>query len=398
MKRYFVLALAVMTVISATACSNQEKAVQERIKPVKTIEIKEQASPAVLSYSGIVGSGELKKLAFKSTGRMKKIYVKEGQSIKNGEVLLELEGQDLQYALTAAKGQMGAAESSYEKALNGAAPEDLKNSEFNVKKVQDAYDYVMSNYKRVEALYNSGAISKNELEKAKLEADVKESELNQAKELLSQVKNGARSEDKKALLSQLEQARADYEYKASLVKDAVMIADGEGYIVDILYEKGELVLAGYPAVVVRNESLIVNVGLAEKDLNRVMLGTIAKIGAGETTLEGTVTNISQVPDAQTRTYNIEITLGENSLNLGAVVKVDIIAGNESGIWIPMTSMLSDGMDYVYLAKDNIAEKREISIESITGSTAKVDGLKPGEQLVIEGMKRLRAGDGISVVK
>ncbi|MDD4504607.1 MAG: efflux RND transporter periplasmic adaptor subunit [Clostridiaceae bacterium] len=398
MKRYFILALAIAMVISTTACSSKDKAVLERIKPVKTVEVKEQDSPAILSYSGIVDSSELKKLAFKSTGRIGKIHVEVGQNVKKGDMLVELEGQDLQYALAAAKGQMGAAQSIYEKAMKGAAPEELRNAELNVKKAQDAYDYVMTNYKRVEALYNSGAISKNELEKVKLEADVKDSELKQAKELLSQVKNGARSEDKKALLNQLEQAKADYEYKASMVKDAVMIADGDGYIVDILYEKGELVPAGYPVAVVRNESLVVNVGLAEKDFSRVMLGTTAKISTGEKTIEGRVTNIAQVPDAQSRTYNIEITIDENSLNLGAVAKVEIVTGNERGIWIPLTSMLSDGMDYVYLAKDNIAEKREIVIEDIAGSMAKVGGLTPGEQLVVEGMKRLRAGDGISILK
>lgn len=398
MKRYFVLILAVITAISVTACSGKDEALKERIKPVKTLEVKEQESPAILSYSGIVGSSELKKLAFKSAGRIGKIHVKEGQSIKKGQVLVELEDQDLQYALNAAKGQMVAVQSAYEKAVNGAAPEDLRNAELNVKKAQDAYDYVMNNYKRVWELYNNNAVPKSEVEKAKLEADVKESELNQARELLSQVKSGARSEDKKALLGQLEQAKADYEYKASLVKDAVMTAYSDGYIVDILYEKGELVQAGYPVVVVRNKGLVVNVGLSEKDFGKVALGTEAKISSGEKTVDGTVTNISQVPDAETRTYNIEITLGDSSLNLGAITKVDIITGNESGIWIPLTSMLSDGMDYVYLAKGNIAEKREITIEGITGSMAKVKGLKPGEQLVVEGMKRLRAGDGISVIK
>lgn len=398
MKRYFVLALAVMTLASATACSNQEKAVQQRIKPVKTIEVKERESPAILSYSGIVASSELKKLSFKSTGKIGEILVEEGQLIKRGDALVRLEEQDLKFALAAAKAQMGAASSTYEKAMNGATTEELRNAELNVKKAQDAYDYVINNYKKVEALCNSGAISKNEWEKAKLEVDVKESELNQAKELLSQVKNGARSEDKEALFSQLEQARADYEYKASLVKDAVMIADGDGYIVDILYEKGELVPAGYPAAVVRNEGLVVNVGLAEKDCSNVMPGTKANIKARGKTVEGTVTSKSQVPDSQTGTYNIEIAIEENTLNIGAVAKVEIITGDERGIWIPLTSMLSDGMDYVYLAKDNIAEKREITIEDIAGSMARIKGLKPGEQLVVEGMKRLRAGDGISVVK
>lgn len=398
MKRYFVMVIAIIMIISAAACTSQEKAVQESIKPVKTIELKEQENPAILSYSGIVSSSELKKLAFKSGGRVGRIYVEEGQSIRKGDLLAELDSQDLQYVLAAAKGQMDAAQSVYEKALNGAVPEELENAELSVKKAQAAFDYVMNNYKRMEALYKSNAISASELDKIKLEADVKDAELRQAKELLSQVRNGARSEDRKALYGQLEQAKADYEHKMDMVRDAAMKADNDGYVVDIMYKPGEMVSAGYPVLVVRNEGLVVNVGLAEADLGKVALGTAAKVSVGEKTVNGAVTNISQVPDVQTRTYGIEVTLEENSLNIGAVARVELITGNEKGIWIPITAMLSDGMDYVYITKDNTAEKREITIEAIKGNLVKAKGLKPGEQLVVEGMKRLRAGDSISVLK
>lgn len=380
----------------APACSGREQAAKERVKPVKTLEIAEQTSPSVLSYSGIVSPGELKELSFKSSGRIGKIHVEKGQSIKKGDVLAELEDQDLRFALAAAEGQMEAARSAYEKALNGATAEEIKNAELNEKKARDAYTYALNNYKRAEALYTGGAISKNELEKAKLEADVRESELQQAKEALSQVKNGARSEDEKALLNQLKQAQADYEYKAGLVKDAVMTSDVDGYVVDILYERGELAPAGYPVAVVRTGEIVVNVGLSEKDAAAVKPGAKARIISGEKAVDGTVASVSHIPDAQTRTYNAEISVPENSMSLGAVVKADIITGSETGIWIPLVSMLSDGTDYVYLAKDGIAVKREVVIESVTGKLVKVKGLSTGERLVIEGMKSLKAGDRISI--
>jgi len=398
MKRYFVIALAIIIMVSAAACTGEKKAAETRIKPVKTEEIKEQEAPALLHYSGLVVSDELKKLSFKSPGKIKAVNVAEGQRIKKGDILVELEQQDLKFALSAAGAQMGAAAAAYEKAVNGATAEELENAELNVKKAQDAYDYIQSSYKRVEALYGSGAVSRNELDKAKLEADIKESELEQAKELLNQVKNGARSEDRKALAEQLEQAKADYAYKEALVQDAVMTADCDGYVVEVLYEKGELVPSGYPVAVIRNEGIAVKVGLAEKDCGRVLPGAKANIRVGDKLAEGSVTSISQVPDAETGTYNAEIAIEQDSFNIGAVAKVEIIAGNERGIWIPLTSMLSDGMDYVYLAKDNIAEKREVSIKGISGSMARVEGLEPGEALIVEGMKRLRAGDGISAVK
>lgn len=398
MKKYYPILLAVLILLTASACTDGEKAAQEKVKPVKTITLEEQRQPAVLDYAGTVTAGELKKLSFKSTGKISEILVEEGQRIRKGDILIRLDTQELKFALAAAEAQMEAARSAYEKAVNGATTEELRNAELNVKKVQDAYDYAASSYKRVDFLYAGGAASKNDLEQAKLELDVKESELNQAKELLNQLKKGARSEDRQLLIKQLEQARADYDYRVAMLEDAVMRSDCDGYVVELMYEKGELVPAGYPAAAVRSEGLVVNVGLAEKDRDRVKVGSAARISVGGRVVEGTVSVISQVPDTRTGAYITEIIVEDRDLNIGSIAAVEIITGEEAGIWIPLTSMLSDGMDYVFVARDAMAEKREIEIEAIRGSMAKVKGLAPGEQLVVEGMKRLRAGDGISVVK
>lgn len=392
-----VLLMVLLTAFSA-GCTNQERTVQDRVKPVRVMELKEESNAEALQYSGVIGSSELKKLAFKSSGKIAAIYVKEGQRIKAGDVLAELDKKDLRFGLEASRAQMEAARSVYEKALKGADDEELRRAELNVKKAQDAYDYTVDNYKKVEALYESGGISESELDKVKLEQDIRESELEQAAEVLKQVRRGSREEDKKALLNQFEQAKADYEFKKSLLEDAAVKSEAEGFVVDILYKEDEMVSAGYPAIIVRDDSLVVNVGLAEKDLGKVSHGTAARVKVNDSEAYGTVTNISQSPDSQSRTYGIEIALERNDFNLGSIVKVYIDTGEEKGVWVPITSMLSDGIDYVYVVKGDIAEKREIGIDSTSGTKARVRGLKPGEMLIVEGMKRLNAGDRIAVLK
>jgi len=398
MRRRKVAVLLLLAAVMSTGCSGQEKAMQEKVKPVKVIELTEESRPEILHYSGVVSAAELKKLAFKSSGRISRIPVKVGQRVKAGDVLAELDSKELKVALEASKAQMEAARAVYQKALNGADEEDAKKAALDVEKARAAYDYAEDNYKKVEALYNSGAISKSELDKVKLELDVRKAELGQAEEVLKQVQRGAREEDIQALLHQLEQAEADYRLRESMLEDAVLRARTDGTVVEILFEEEEMVSAGYPVVVVRNEALVVNVGLAERDLARVELGMPATVKVGQTEAEGVVTSISTTPDSQSRTYNAEIELKGNGFNLGSIAKVDIKAGVEKGIWVPIAAMLSDGVDYVYIAKGDIAEKREIVIEGTNGSMARVKGLKPGESLIVEGMKRLNTSDRITVLK
>jgi multidrug efflux pump subunit AcrA (membrane-fusion protein) len=99
-KRNILVALLLAAALSA-GCTNQDRAVQNRVKPIRVVELKEESNPEILQYSGIIAPGELKKLAFKSSGKINKIFVEKGQKVKAGDVLAELDKRDLEFALEA---------------------------------------------------------------------------------------------------------------------------------------------------------------------------------------------------------------------------------------------------------------------------------------------------------
>lgn len=398
MKKKWMAGLLIVVTLSAAACAKQPAAALEKVRPVKAVELREEVKDKVLSYTGIVKSEETKKLSFKSSGKLARILVKKGEAVKKGQVLAELDKTDLLFAAEASQNQFEAAKAQYDKAVNGAQPEDVKSLELNVKKAQDAWTYSQDSYKRIEALYEANAVSKNDLDKAKLDLDIKESELSQAQEAYNKTKNGTRTEDREAALNQMEQANADFQHKQSLVEDATIRSMAEGYVVDVLYEEGEMVSAGYPVIVVRNGSQVVSVGLSGDDIRQVRLGMTALIGGEGSEVEGAITNINPVPDEQTRTYPVEIAAAEAELLLGSIEKVKIRIGEEKGIWIPITSMLSDGEDYVYVIQEERAQKRTVAIEEIRGSSVKVSGVAAKDRLVVEGMTALKHGDRVTVLE
>jgi multidrug efflux pump subunit AcrA (membrane-fusion protein) len=371
---------------------------EDKRKPVRVLTVQEEKRSIDLEYTGIVGVEELKKLAFKSGGKIKKLFVKPGDKIEVGQALIQLDTTDLEYAISGARGQMDAAKAQYDKAITGAAPEELRQIEANVKKAQDSYNFAKDNYEKLQVLLQEGAISQNDLDKVKLEFDIRESDLKTAKEIEKQAKNGARVEDKTAAKGQWGQAQADYNYKMSLLKDATIESDSSGYVVDVLYEEGELIASGYPVLVIRNDNQIVKVGLSSKDFEKVTIGAKAKIRTDGRILEGEVTNIGQTPDSQTRTYPIEIALTEKTLPLGSVVKINLIIGEESGVWIPITAIMANGEDYAYVIKDEKASRRKITLGAINGNYVKVQGIENNDQVVIEGMQRLKDQDQISIQK
>jgi RND family efflux transporter MFP subunit len=194
------------------------------------------------------------------------------------------------------------------------------------------------------------------------------------------------------------QAEVDYRYKQSTLRDASLYADIDGYVLDNLYEEGEVVAAGYPVIVLRSNIQVINVGLTQDDIQKVQAGTKAVVLADrnlEKKATGEVTGIDQMPDMESRTYNVEITVtgvpDDYEFYLGSTCRVLLEIGKVKGTWIPLSSIQNDGQDFVYVVKDEHALRKNVKIIHTTDTRVRVEGLEPGEELVTAGMKNLSDG-------
>lgn len=339
------LSVLLSCALGLVGCS-AETVTSEKPKPVRTMLVEEKEQPLRLEYFGITDSQETKKYSFKVAGKIAKIHITEGQKIESGQLLVELDKTDLQYALKAAE---------YTRAKAASAALNAQNF-----------------YERVKVLQENGAASLQELELAQLDWEVKEADYRQA--------------------------QVDYEYKASMLKDANLFADISGYIIDILCREGEITAAGYPVVVVRSQEQVVNVGLSEEDVQKVKKGTKAvllPVGEDKQELKGEVSLIEQIPDPESRTYNTEILITEapaaHDFYLGSTCRVWLEVGTVRGIWIPLSAIQNDGEDYVYVVREHRAWRQNVQLIDVQDTQVRVAGLKNGDILVKSGMKNLLEG-------
>ncbi|MGI5999061.1 MAG: HlyD family secretion protein, partial [Lutispora sp.] len=222
-KSIILLFSMVLILFMTTGCKakSEEEAAEEIRKPVKVIEIEERLNTKKLEYIGIVVPEEMKKIGFKTSGKIASIKVDKGQEVKKGDTLALLDTKELSLALEAAQAAKAGAEAQYMKAVNGATDEDLELAASNVVKAQKAYEFAKDSLDKAKKLYEGGGISKQDLDAAELEVTIREQEYISAKTILQQTEKGAREEDKLALKSQMEQAEADLRYKESALSDAV---------------------------------------------------------------------------------------------------------------------------------------------------------------------------------
>ena len=389
------LGLALLCTIVFVGCGTKTApaATEEIIKPVKVMAVAEKTVDTTLDYIGIVGINPTHNLGYKTGGVLQTVDVVKGQDVQKGMLLATVDTKEMQLGVEAAKAQIDAAKAQYAKAAAGASEEDLNNARLDVDKAQSAYDYMSDQYEKMNTLLSEGMISQSELDQLSLQKTVQEMSLKQAEEVYAQALKGAKIEDLQALQAQIDQAQINLESKEMMIQDATLISDVDGIVLDVLYEKGEMVGAGYPVIVIASHEQVVKVGVTGEDLDKITVGTTAKFSDGTMV---SVRYISDVPDMTTLTYEVELSVTAGGYNLGELLDVSFVVGESTGIWIPLNTVLSEGKDFVMMEKDGVAVKTEVVIEESRGTDVRVSGLSIGDKLINEGIHKLNDGDSVAV--
>lgn len=391
--RKFLVLLALTLFLSG--CSREKSAVSDRAALVETIKVNMESTDTYLKYVGIINSDSFKKYSFKSSGILKSISVQQGQSVDEGEVLLELDKSDLKIQTDAAKNQADAAYSQYEKALSGAQDEDISAAKIDVEKAQAAYDYALLTFNDTKILFEEGAVSQSSFKEAELGLNIAEKELDQSKEVLNKTLAGTRSEDISSAKSQYEMSYNNYEAALKLYEEATLVCDVNGYVADILYKEGELIPAGYPVILVQSENQIATVGLTQEDSEKVSVGTLARITVNNEVYSGKITNINQTPDEATMTFTAEISIDtDKKFYIGSIAEVELITGKSDGIYLEIPYILNDGENYVYILEEGKSIRKNIEVLDIVDDKALVRGLSDNDELIINGTDNIKDGSPV----
>lgn len=361
MKKRLILIMMCVVMMTMSACAKaQEPDVQEKTRAVQVEEVKSTKNPVALSYVGTVDSKDIVDYSFKSGGRIARMYVEEGDRVSRGDLLAQLDTQDINFQLSAATANMNSVQE-------------------NIKKAKDQLEYSEQQLEKMDSLQKSGGISKDQLDQVRLQRDIARASYNQAN-------------------SQYESARADYSYKQTLLEESSIYAKQDGIVADIAFEEGERVGPSASIVTLRSMNQIVNIGLAQGDLNDIKAGLAATVDVDGKKASGIVESIDEVPDMATRTYKAQIRVNDGQYRLGMIAKVSIDVGEKQGVWVPMQSIFSDGENYVYIVDKDRAFKRTVQMMENHEDKVMVSGVDSGELLAVSGMKNLNDGSKVNIVE
>lgn len=248
-----------------------------------------------LSLSGTVEAREVA-LSFQVGGRIEKLLMDEGQTVKRDLVVAQLVAVDYSLAVDRARANRDAAQAVLAALEAGTRKQELKVAEATLEQAQAEQRFADEDVKRIQSLINKHLASQEQLDQAKLKRDVAKSALRKAQQQLQLLREGPRQEE-------IDQARAALAATQSALQSAErqlgyaqLISPVDGSITLRQAEAGEVVGAGQPVFKVAELTRPwVRAYLNETDLVRVKIGQAATVsvdGLPDKTFHGRLTFIS----------------------------------------------------------------------------------------------------------
>ena len=356
------VAATLVSLFSLAACSAPEA---EKTKPPRpAIVVHPTAAGSQLAvYPGEVRARHEPALAFRVGGAVTRRLVEEGDRVKQGQPLAELDAQDLQLQRDAARAQLEAAKTENRNASNELT--------------------------RYRGLLERKLIGESQFDAVKTRYD--------------------------SSVAQLERARAQWKVADNQAQYAVLKAPADGVITRRNIDAGQVISAGQTVFVMAADGeREVRIDLPEQEMPRFAVGqpvTIEMWSQPGTPIDGQVRELSPAAEAGLRTFEARVAFSADDPGtatkpqLGQSARVYARTAQTSDSRpaqrLPMSSITADGVDaHVWrMDPDNFTlHKVAVTVSSYGHEYAEVlSSLRPEDWVLAAGTQLVREGQRVRPV-
>jgi multidrug efflux system membrane fusion protein len=371
-KRLGLAAIALLFVILATAsgCHEPNKVAAKSPTPVHLVDVAVYSPSEDLRYSASVLPFAEATLSFKSAGYVTEIKqvvgadgrrrdIGSGDYVIRGTVLAQIRHQDLNNNVDQATATLSLAQAQHVEATK--------------------------DYDRAKNLYSSESLTKPDFDRAQAKFD--------------------------STLAAVDQANANLHQAQLALRDADLTAPFSGYIISRNIELGNLAAPGTPAFSIADTSAVkIGFGVPDYAVRHLRLGQQFNIYLQDDPKEynGRITSIAASADEKNRVFAIEVTVPNPKAMLkpGMIASLSLTGVHKAPVpSVPLSAVVADpsssGHYAVFVASEQsgkwVAHLREVSLGETHESDVAVNGVNPGEKIVVVGAAGLRDGDLIEII-
>ena len=319
------------------------------------------------------------------TGVVTDVLVDEGEAVKAGQELIHLDAREIKAAVVQSQGALAQAEARLRQ-LNEltlpAARETLAQAKASLVDAQSTYD-------RTSSLFKNGFSPNSALDEAQKNLDVAKAQVRSAELQVFTASPGG--SDYVVTETQVNQALANLEAAQSRLAYTVITAPRDGILINRSVEKGSVVQAGKPLLVLAPNGISqLVIGVDERNLGLIALGQPALASADafpDQKFEGKVSYINPSVDITRASVEVKLDVTEppSFLRQDMTVSVDIEVGRRNDVTVIGTRYLHDlqtDTPWVLTVSNGRAVKRNVKLGLRGLNDAEIiDGLTMGDKII-----------------
>jgi HlyD family secretion protein len=403
-KRLIAIAVLVVAAVVLFTGVNQRRGSTS----VRAEKVVRQEIASVISTNGKIEPVDSFEAHAPAPATVKNVRVAEGDRVKKGQLLVQLDDADARAQAARALAQLRSAEAALQAIKSGGTQEEVLTTRADLSKAQAERDDAQRNLQAIQKLRQNGAASPAEVEAAKNRLQKAEADV----QLLQSKLTGRFSSPEVAKVeASAGEARAAYAAAEDLLKHSNVTAPFTGTVYQLPVRPGSYVNGGELLVQVANlEKVRVRAFVDEPEIGRLAKGEQVEIkwdAIPGRMWQGTLTRVpTAVTMVGTRTVGeitSEIDNADRKLLPNVNVNVSIItARHDNALTVSREAVHDlDGKRYVYqIAQDKIvAQEVQTGLSSLTRVEV-VKGISDGALVALGAINAqpLRNGMEVKVVE
>jgi RND family efflux transporter MFP subunit len=333
------------------------------VKGVLTETVKATSIPESMEVVGTVRARTSAVVSARIPGTVSMLKVREGDRVKKGQMLAQLDAQENQAAAAGASAGMDEARRALDEALSR-------------KRLTD------TTFERYQKLFNEKAVSRQEFDIKQTEKEVASQGVFRAEARLKQAQEGSRAASAIAAYTRI-------------------IAPISGIITSKQADLGATVFPAQPLMTIEDEgSYQLELSVPESIALTVKPGTAVQVtlDAMNTTFSARIAEMVPSADSASRTFIAKVALVQKGLKSGMFGRGAISLGtNVNGMLVSKKAIVERGaLSSVWvIEKDAIVRMRLVKAGKTVGDRVEIlSGLSDGERIIVGGAEKVSEGSKV----
>jgi multidrug efflux pump subunit AcrA (membrane-fusion protein) len=400
-RRRIVLSMIFLTLM-IISCGKKEEAPIEKPAPVQGVRIETvKPSPVEEDYEavGTVRSKTTSFLSSKVVGNILTVHVHEGDRVRTGQLLIEIDDRDTRAQLQKAQAALREVQDAQEE-----IEQNIHAAESAREAAQAGKSLALVTFNRYKSLLEQKSVSQQEFDEVQAKLKIAEAEADRAGRMFQ-----ALLAKKSQVMAKIEQVKADITSAQVYVGYSRITSPMNGIVTSKQGEIGLLAAPGVPLLTIEDNSRYrLEASVEDSMLKRIRLGTPVRVSIdalGPQEFSRKVTEIVPASDPGSRSSTVKIDLsdekgrlsGQSALRSGLYGKARFPIGEKQVLKIPQKAILQRGqlLSVFIIDSSNIVRLRLIKTGKQYGDQFEVlSGLNDGERIVVEGTERVKEGDRV----